>query len=326
MPNVSAHASLGAGDNESLATATLVPDPTKSWVIYAELHEGGEAQYYRFDISAGQRIDVMLLKPTSPEYADFMPGFVLIGPGIENRSAAPGFIEVPPNTGVMVVNGSQPSGATYEAFAPSAFYQLAEVGMDALASGTYYVAVFEANRGGHYGLAIGSRESFTLAEWLMTPFTLLSVYQWEGQSLVVVLLPLVAAVAVGMGMLWRRQRMGIRMVAISWTASLAGLFFIGGGLTSFTQMLFALTQAPMDGTVGVTLMFAIIPIILGTGTLRLAPRHNGRWALKPRVYLVVIGMIALLLWAGYLIGPILAFVAAGMPARMAVTTGRETQA
>jgi len=34
-------------DNESLATAYGVPDPTKSWAIYAELHEGGEAQYYR---------------------------------------------------------------------------------------------------------------------------------------------------------------------------------------------------------------------------------------------------------------------------------------
>jgi hypothetical protein len=56
VPIVQAHSPTVAGDNESVATATVISDPTKSWAVYAELHEGGEAQYYKFDISAGQTI------------------------------------------------------------------------------------------------------------------------------------------------------------------------------------------------------------------------------------------------------------------------------
>jgi hypothetical protein len=45
---VSAHAPLGVGSNEDIANATLISNPEKSFVIYTELHEGGEAQYYHF--------------------------------------------------------------------------------------------------------------------------------------------------------------------------------------------------------------------------------------------------------------------------------------
>ena len=82
-----AHAPLGPGDNESLETATEIIDPTKSWAIYAKLHEGGEAQYYRFNATAGQRIHIMLYKSTRPEDTDFLPGFVLMGPQKGQRSS-----------------------------------------------------------------------------------------------------------------------------------------------------------------------------------------------------------------------------------------------
>jgi len=326
VPSVSAHDPLASGNNESLATATLVPDPTKSWAIYAELHEGGEAQYYRFDISAGQRIHVMLLKPTSSGFSDFKPGFVLMGPGIANSSVVPGFVNVSAGSGAAVFNGSQPAQANYEPFSPSAFYQVAEVSIEAPADGTYYVAVFEANRGGHYGLAIGDRESFTLADWLLMPFSLLRIYEWEGQNLAIVLSPLAATVAVGMGLLYWRQRKGVRVHPPALVASLAGFFFIGGGLTVFSQMAFALTQAPVDGTVGVTLIFVAIPLILGVGVLRLAFRHGSVWTLKQRIYLAALGIIALSLWTGYLVGPVLAFMAAAMPTKTSAPVERETQA
>lgn len=73
VPLVFGHAPLAPDNNESLATATIVPDPTKSWAIHSELHEGGEAQYYRFDIAEGQRIHVSLLKSTSAENEGFVP-------------------------------------------------------------------------------------------------------------------------------------------------------------------------------------------------------------------------------------------------------------
>jgi hypothetical protein len=96
VPTASAHAPLGSGGNESLATATLVPDPVKSWALYADLHEGGEAQYYKFDITQGQRIHLTLFTTASVEDASFTPGVILMGPGVSNRGSVPNYVETPP--------------------------------------------------------------------------------------------------------------------------------------------------------------------------------------------------------------------------------------
>ena len=40
-----AHSPTTFGDNESLASAALVREPTKSWAIYSEIHTGGESAW-----------------------------------------------------------------------------------------------------------------------------------------------------------------------------------------------------------------------------------------------------------------------------------------
>lgn len=176
LPSVGAHSPLGTGDNESLATATLVPEPTKSWAIYGELHEGGEAQYFRFDITEGQRTHVSLLISTSPEDRGFTPSLVLMGPGLGVKDPVPGYMEVPEGADIMMVEGKQPAQAMYEPFSPSSLYPMADIGLAAPASGTYYVAVYESNRGGHYTVAIGDRESYTISEFVLIPLSLISIY------------------------------------------------------------------------------------------------------------------------------------------------------
>lgn len=326
VPTASAHAPLGSGSNESLATATMVPDPTKSWAVYADLHEGGEAQYYKLDMTQGQRIHVSLLTTTSPEDATFTPGVILMGPGIPDQGFVPSYVETPAGAGLMAVNGTRAAHATYEAFAPSSFVQLADVSLDAPANGTYYVAVQDANRGGHYGLAIGDRESFTASEWLLSPFSLLSVYEWERQSLALVLLPAVATGAIGLLLLVRRHRAGKPLDMIGWTGALAGLLFLGTGATVVSQMLLSISRSSVDPFVIVTLIFAALPIVLGLSTLRLVLRHSGHWTLRSRAYLMVLGGGALAAWAGFVIGPILAIVAAVLPSRASVTSTTEVEA
>ncbi len=326
VPNAMAHSPIEPGSNESLATALMVPEPTKSWAIYAELHEGGEAQYYKFEMQAGERIYVMLLKPTSSEMTSFMPGFVLMGPGLEGLGDVPEFVEVADDVQTIVVNGVMPSHASYEPFSPSAFFELGQVDISAPATGLYYVAVFELDRGGNYGLAIGVSESFTAAEWLLIPFSLLSVYQWEGQNLFVILAPLIATVAVGLSFLVWRLRKGMNLDPPAWLSSTAGLLFLGGGLTVLAQMIFALTQAPADGTVGVTAIFIAIPVLLGLITIRMAMKNSGSWTLKLRIYLLIIGIVALVMWSGYIIGPVLAMVSSIFPAKLPFKTKRTTEA
>lgn len=324
VPTASAHAPVGSGDNESLATATLVTDPTKSWAIYGELHEGGEAQYYRFDATQGQHIHLTLLTTTSAEDATFTPGVILMGPGLPNQGALPDFVQAPPGATWLALNGARPTRATYEAFAPSSYEQLADISINAPATGTYYVAVQNTDRGGNYGLAIGDRESFTLAEWLLNPFSLVSVYAWERQSLPVVFAPALAVVALGLGLVVRRHMNGRRLDLVGWLAAVAGLAYLSTGATVVAQMFISLSNAPVDGFVIATLIFALLPIVLGALTLRLAMRQSGRWTLHARFSLALLGVGALIVWAGYLVGPALAIGAGLIPTQWSLSASRRT--
>lgn len=324
VPTASAHAPIGSGDNESLATATLVTDPIKSWAIYGELHEGGEAQYYKFDATKGQRIHLTLLTTTSAEDATFTPGIILMGPGLPSQGTVPNFVQTPAGAAVTAINGTRPAQATYEAFAPSSYEQLADIALDAPASGTYYVAVQNTDRGGHYGLAIGDRESFTLAEWLLNPFSLVSVYAWERQSLPLVFAPALAVMFLGLIVLVRRHMSGRRLDLIGWLAAMAGLAYLSTGATVVSQMFISMSNAPVDGFVVATLIFALLPIVVGALTLRLAVRQSGRWTLRSRLYLGLLGGGAVVVWAGYLLGPILAIVAAVVPTQLSLMASGRT--
>ena len=311
-PQVFGHAPLMPGSNESLDTATVVSDPTKSWAVYAELHEGGEAQYYRFDIAQEQRIHVSLLKSTAPDDGDFVPGFVLMGPKLASQDTAPEYVEMPEGVGSIVVGGKNPTRATYEAFSPSAFYQLADLELDASSSGTYYVAVYDNLRGGHYGLAIGDRESFTLSEWILTPLSVVSIREWSGQSLPVMFAPAVAVFLVGIAILiLGRRTTGSPRTSFQWTGAAAGLLFLGSSFTVVFQMLIALTLAPFGLDVIVTIVLALVPIIMGIFAVRFALRKTVN--VRTRVSTAILGVLALFAWAGFVIGPILAIIASVLP-------------
>jgi len=315
-PAVLAHAPLTPGDNESLATAVFIPDPTKSWAMYAELHEGGEAQYYSFNITEGERIHVMLFKSPAPEDREFVPSFVLMGPDINGQGDIPDYVETPVGSDTLVAEGEQPAQASYEPFSPSSFYSLADVALDAPSSGTYYIAVYEPFRGGRYGLAIGDREEYSLSEWILIPLNLISVYQWEGQSLIVIFAPLVATLVIGLGLiLWLLRNRWTTQTILDWTGILAGLLFLGTGVMILFQMALTLTQTPLVPEIGVTLMLALIPLLLGIGMLRLVLKSLGKVNIRKRAYLAILGLLALFAWAGLLVGPALAIVASVLPTR-----------
>jgi hypothetical protein len=314
LSEASAHSPLSPGNNESLETATPISDPTKSWAVYAELHEGGEAQYYRFDINQGQKIHVMLYKSPNPEDGEFLSGFVLMGPGITTQDNVPSYVEVPSGAKTLVVEGKQPDQATYEPFSPSIFYSLADLTLDAPSTGTYYIAVYEPSRGGHYGLAVGDRESYTLEEWIFIPLNLISVYQWEGQSLIVIFAPLAVTVVVGLGlMIWWQRNKAAAPALLDWIPTLAGLLFLGTGINVLFQMIMGLTQTALVPEIAVTIILALAPILLGIGVLRIVLRSAGKVDRRKRIYLAILGIVALFLWAGLLVGPALAIVASVLP-------------
>ncbi|MGB9135012.1 MAG: hypothetical protein WCC63_05465, partial [Candidatus Bathyarchaeia archaeon] len=314
VSSVMAHAPLGSGDNESIDTATAIPDPTKSWAIYAELHIDGDAQYYTFNITTGQKIHTMLFKSMRSEESGFTPRLVIIGPNITEQGTIPTYVNVtiPSDAHAQVVELKEPT-ATYEPFSPSSFYSLSDETIDSPAAGTYYVVVYEQSStptGGHYGLAIGDRETYTIDEWILIPFNLMTIYQWEGQSLTLVLTPMIAAIIVGFILItWRFKKQRNLANPMAWLGAIAGLTFIGTAATTLYQMLAAATSVTVGAEALITLIFAIVPLAIGLVTLRLSIKDSSKASVKKRVYYGILGFAALFMWAGLIIGPILAILA-----------------
>jgi hypothetical protein len=306
-----AHSPLIPGNNEGLNSATSISDPTKSWAIYGELHEGKEAQYYRFDINETQKIHISLLKSTDPDNRDFIPSFALMGPGLQGQGDVPPYVDVPAEANAIVISGAQPSLGTYEPFSASSFYSLADLELHAPVSGTYYIAVYEPRRGGQYSIAVGDREAFSIREWIFIPIKLLSIYQWGGQSLFIIFLPIIATLAIG---LWVLRRKGwMPKTHFEWVGILAGLLFFGSGVLFLFEMVMAMTRVLPGPEIVISIVLGILPLILGIAVIRIVSKNREKIDIGKRIFLFIIGILALFLWAGFLLGPALAIVASFMP-------------
>jgi hypothetical protein len=314
-PAAAAHTPRAGGGNESLETATAITDPTKSWAVYADLHAGGEAQYYRLGAAAGDRITLQLFTSPADEEDGYVPSLVVMGPGIADAGSPPAFVERPSAAGARVVAGRLPTDVSYEPFSPSAMREVAEHTLTAPEDGAYYVAVYGNGRGGRYGLAIGSREAFTAVEWVTIPLLVAATYSWEGQPLWLAYLPAALVVVLGLVLLFLRSGRGAHLGLPGWIAAVAGLLFLASAATMVAQMVVALVMAGPDGAAVVTVFLAALPAIVGVLTLRLALQGSGTWTTSARVFLAVLGGVALVVWAGWTVGPALAVLAALLPAR-----------
>jgi hypothetical protein len=311
LQGVAAHAPLsGEVDNESLDKALVLTDPLKSWVIYKELHTAGEANYYTFELEKNAHLTANLLIPIS-EKGTFLPGLIIMGPGVPNNGTAPSYVQVPNGTHVMVIEGKMPAKASYEPFTPASSYFLVDVEMNVTEKGTYYLVVFDSSSGGKYSLAIGYKEEFTVSEWLLIPFNLVSIHLWEGQNIVLLFAPLYLTILIGIILIvWRRPHVFTHLP--SWTGIPAGLLCLGSGLLTLSQMFYALSIAP-DMIALVTLIFAVVPILLGYVILRTFLKHTEQITRTRRVVLLICGALGLVVWAGFIIGPVLAILTAFLP-------------
>lgn len=313
MVGAHAHVPLTTGDNEALETATHIHDPLKSWAIYSELREGGVANYYRFDMDQGQRLRLLLFIPDEDL---FTPGLVIMGPGIESQGTIPAFIDVPEGSGALVVEGKRPNQASYEPFTPASQYNLVDVDMEITAPSTYYVAVYEPSQGGRYGLALGYREEFGLIEWIRVPLDVIRVHQWEGQPLGFILAPLLGIVVIGyIFLLWQRKKGALVLQnSFGMIGSFVGFLYFGSSAIILTQMAIALSRAPLTSSVIITIIFALLPLIAGIALLQVAMSAPSAIKTKARVKMAFLGIAGLFVWAGLVIGPVLAIVASLLPA------------
>ncbi|MFA7197736.1 MAG: hypothetical protein WC093_00455 [Methanoculleus sp.] len=299
-----AHVPLFAEDGSSPESAFVIEDPAKSWVVYDGLPDGPAVRYYRFRMEEGERIYATLRVPRA---GGFVPGMVLAGPGIQSQGTVPGYVGVPEGDGAMAVPGELPERPEYEPFAPSKLYPLARVDMPAPAAGDYTLAIYTSEEGGNYALALGFVESYTLGEWVRVPIDVVAIHRHEGQPLLLIFAPMIAVLAIGTVLLLR----ALSLFALA--GATAGLLFIGSGAMTLMQMAIAAVGTDPGAAILPTLVFALIAILLGVLALRVAFRK--KVGTGERLVMVVLGALALVTWAGLVIGPVLAFIAAIVPVR-----------
>jgi hypothetical protein len=308
---VSGHVPIGTVSNEQLSTATKIPDPQKSFVIYSELHEGGEAQYYHFTMGKGQVLSGTMQVP-GPD--SMVPDLVVIGPGIISSGEAPSFVEIPPGSQAMIIRGSPPGPPSYEPFSPAAIYEVARFRTPITVDGDYYIAVFGTG-GGKYSLAPGFIEEFSPAEWIMVPISTISIHLWEGQSLAAILLPFAIVVIAGVFLVFsvqKRDKMPADLIA--WAGSVSGLLYLGGAAITSVQAIRAVSIAGFSPSAIITLIFIAGPVILGIAAIRitLAKTDPKTPTWRKGAGMMGIGLLGLLSWAGLVFGPVLAMISGAL--------------
>jgi hypothetical protein len=302
--SATAHVPVVGEPGHTLDTALEIENPLKSWVLYDEIHEAGEPQYYTFEMEAGNRLRLILNLPAELEASTFRPILVLIGPGIINSTPAPDYLEIPAGSGYIIYD-EHTLHSEYEGFTPSAFFEVLNIDTTVPETGIYYLAIYDMTEADRYALAIGFREEFTLDEWILIPINVITIHLWEGQNIFALLSPWLITLILGVIFYSRKgQELGIENDTLTWMGIISGLLFIGSGLALVFQMVWALLQIPANVQVIITMLFAFFPTLIGIATLKVLKsgwRNNIYSILK----LVLLSGLAVFSWAGLLIGPAL---------------------
>ncbi len=309
-----AHVPRTAEENESLETAMVIEDPIKSWAIYSELLCGEVANYFEMEMEEGERLYLNLL---TSENKNFVPSLAVMGPGIDVNESTPDFVERPPYLGVKVIEGVI-GEKEYEPFTPGSYYHPARFDEKVDESGTYYVVVYnEEETGGNYGLAVGYQETWSPIEWIKLPLDVVNIRIWEGQSIWHIFTPMITVLTVGFSWTcWKYYNNGWPKNTREWCLITSSLLYIGSGAMMVMQMIIASNKSSPGLAVIVTIIFASLPLILGYKLWQksLDFKRPEKW---DRVKVIVYGLLGFLVWAGLVIGPIIALSSALLPSREA---------
>ncbi|MFO7791396.1 MAG: hypothetical protein R6W73_00245 [Candidatus Saliniplasma sp.] len=309
---VQGHVPIVTEGNDSLGDATHVHDPTKSWTIYSELPHGS-VHYYEMEFDEGDRLRAILYLPVE---SDFIPDLVIMGPGLGSDGELPELVEVPDDYGYVTEPGVLDK-AEYEPFTPASYYYIAEYDSEVDVEGTYYIAVFdEGSEHGNYGLAVGAEERYGILEWINVPLDIVRIRVWEGQSLLEVFAPMLLTIGAGLSIFsFTKDDKWSPNSIKGWLLSFGGLLYVGSGTVILYQMVKASLIADPGAAVVLTLVFALIPILIGSFLILKGVKLDEILDRKEKVKLVVYGFIGFFAWAGLIIGPMIVIISALLPER-----------
>lgn len=328
------HVPVVPGKYDSIGRAHELGDVQKSWAVYNTLKKPGEVRYYKFRMKKGEPLKIKLFLPPGQVNRPMM---MILDPAASGEDCPPGEVTLPPGYGFSIVETHAPGEPEYEPFTPAYFYPIAEYEAEALADGIYYLALMSPAGPSRFGMGIGFAESFTFFEWIRVPLDVVGIHLWEGESLFFIMAPLVLAVLLGflplvfskvsdeLGFRWRKNGAG-------WSIYLAALCYLGGSGMILLQVFAALVNIGYYPAMWISLIMAILPLPVALYLLNysLRPSFSSLLAvvaqqegqkrfhipLRRRLFFAVFGLLGLLLWAGFYLGPALLFWETLRPGRL----------
>lgn len=239
-----------------------------------------------------------------------MPSLVVMGPGISSEDDLPEFVEAPEGVGFDLIETEMSEKPEYEPFTPASYYYVADFDMVVPDHGTYHFAVYGSGHG-RYGVAVGTREEFTLVEWIRIPLDVVNIRLWEGQPLVLVFAPMLLTLAIGFGLMLSRSMFPGNPMSVA--SASAGLLYLGSGFMYLMQVVINLLGSDYGSLVALSLVFAVLPLLLGFFLLQRSLRDGVEPSAGDRVALMLLGLFGFFTWSGFLIGPVLAMLASILP-------------
>lgn len=164
----SAHRPLIAGPGASDPnSAPRLSNPSISRVIYYELDNRGDVQWFVIENDRPREVPVQLGVPLGSPLESAQPVIVFFGPGLDGRVEGGGIEPAvqPPwdaDTGTLVLSRSDNPKPFYEPVTGTKSMILADTSVQLPSPGSYYGAVFDASGGeGKVWVGLGRREGFT---------------------------------------------------------------------------------------------------------------------------------------------------------------------
>ncbi len=209
------------------------------------------------------------------------------------------------NEGYILIPGEAPDLPEYEPFTPAANYQWLEYEYIAESSGTYFIAmVNNGTEAGNYGLALDYREEFSLPEWVMIPLSIANIRIWEGNRQAFVIGFPLLIVVFGLVYFFRVKKEPVPINPETLAGFAGGLLYIAGSAFMLIQAMLALSKTGFEVSFGVTAVFILISFVLGCLVLRYYVRPGKKPVRYRWLKLLILGILGLVVWAGYVIGPV----------------------
>lgn len=309
-PAASAHVEILPGQGASLAEAIwLGPKPPA--IQYDAIPEHGGIRYYTIDLKANETVHFRFARSPASFSGGIPPSLAIMGPGLDARGFRPTFLEFPPNASAQVHQGVQSEELDYDPIAAVASGTLVELDFTPPETARYAIAVFDEDQGGDYLLQVGEFAPIGLQRHFGIPRGATEMRTWEGQSWAHTSLPTALTLAVGalLAYWWLRGRSRIPTFLI---AGVAAAVLIAASGASYAH------QAVHHAGLGVVRVAPTAGLALAHAGLAAALLWIARRAHEPplppeRLAFVGLGILGVLLWAGFFWGPTIAVIGALFP-------------